>query len=288
MLETFSGISVSCFLTSYIVALVLELVRPWGSVPLRHPLTLGFTIVGICLQLVYLILRAVPVGGFESGLLATWHDWSLVLSWGLAGCYLFFLMRRPETTVGYFLLPPTIGLIGLALWVRMLEPFSREEATGIWRNVHALALLVGTIAVLLGFLAGLMFLVQSHRLKQKQLGRGGLRLPTLEALQRLIRRCLILGTVALAVGLVAGIVMNLNRWGYVGWSERGVIFSGILLVWLTAATVFEWFYQSARRGRKVVYLTLASFVFLVLAVGAVLTSPHGRASHPTHSDGALD
>src|SRR6056297_459465 len=271
MIDFFSGITVTCFVTSYLIALALEVTRPWVAIPTRRMVILGFTLVGLLLHLVFLVLRAQPTVGGDAGLLATWYDWSLLLAWGLAACYLFFLVRRPETTVGYFLLPPVLGLISLALLVRDSTPFSREEATGIWRNVHAMAMLVGAVAVLLGFIAGVMYLIQSSRLKHKRTHSGGFRLPTLEGLQRLNRQCLFFSTTALAIGLISGIVMNLNRWGYVGWTERGVIFSGLLLLWLLAATVFEVVYKPARRGRKVVYLTLASFGFLVVAMAAVLT-----------------
>ncbi len=277
MLDFLSGISVTCFVTSYFIALALELSRPWVSVPARRPFLLGFTIVGLTLHLLFLVLRAMPAGeGPAVGLLAGWFDWSLLLAWGLAACYLFLLLRRPQTSVGPFFLPPVLALIGMAMIFRDAAPFSRADAAGIWRSVHGLAMLLGAISVSLGFLAGLMYLAQSTKLKHKRAGTGGMRLPTLETLQKLNRRCLFFSTGALAVGLLSGTVMNLNRWGYVDWTEPGILSSGVLLLWLLAATLFEWFYKPARQGRKVVYLTLASFVFLVLAMLGVLSSPHGR------------
>jgi hypothetical protein len=59
----------------------------------------------------------------------------------------------------------------------------------------------------------------------------------------------------------------------------------VLLVWLVSATTVEFFYRPARQGRKIVYLTLASFGFLVLAMFGILTSEHGRqnAAAPTAS-----
>lgn len=279
MRDFLSGITVTCFVSSYLIALALELTRPWFRIPARGVVIRGFTIIGLTLHLLFLILRANPAGGSPAtGLLAGWFDWSLLLAWGLAACYLFLLLRRPHTAVGAFLLPPVLALIGLAMFFRDATPFSRVEATGIWRSVHGLSMLLGSVAVLLGFLAGLMYLTQSSKLKHKRAGSGGLRLPTLETLQKLNRRCLFFSTGALAIGLVSGVVMNLNRWGYVDWTERGVLSSGVLLLWLLAATLFEWFYKPARQGRKVVYLTLASFVFLVLAMSGVLSSPHGRTS----------
>lgn len=276
MIELLSRVTMTCFTTSYLVAFVLEATRPWMKLPVRRTVILTFTILGLSLHFVFFVMRAQPTEMTEGGLLVSWFDWSLVLAWCLAACYLIYLLRSPRTTVGLFLLPPVLAMIGLAWTLRNAAPFSREEAVGIWRNVHAVAVLAGTVAVLLGFIAGVMYLIQSARLKQKKASREGFRLPTLEGLQRLNRRCLYFSTTALAVGLIAGFVMNLNRWGYVGWTERGVVFSGVLLLWLVAASLFEWLYKPARTGRKVAYLTLASFGFLVLALAAVLTSPHGR------------
>ena len=39
-------------------------------------------------------------------------------------------------------------------------------------------------------------------------------------------------------------------------------------------TTFESVYKPARQGRKVAYLTMASFLFLLLALGFVLTGQH--------------
>ncbi len=272
-----SGISVTCFVGSYFVALLLELTRSLVRLPGRGLLTIAFTAAGLFSQLVYLAVRArVSSVGGESGLYAGWYDWSLLVAWGLAACYLILYLRRPDTVVGLFLLPSILALIGLSVLTRSWAPFSREEAAGFWRSIHALAMMVGTASVLLGFLAGLMYLAQSSRLRAKQAGSGVLKLPTLERLQAMNRHCLVVSTVAVAVGLFAGVVMNLNQWGQVGWTERGVILSIVLLVWLMAASAVEFLYKPARQGRKIVYLTLASFGFLVLAMIGVLSSDHGR------------
>ena len=83
------------------------------------------------------------------------------------------------------------------------------------------------------------------------------------------------GFLAEPVGLVAGIVMNAGqRGGSVAWTGPVVLSSTVLCAWLLAASLFETFYKPARQGRKVAYLTLASFIFLVLALGFVLLGDH--------------
>jgi hypothetical protein len=271
------GITATCFVGSYFAAMLLELTRSLVAVPGRAVMTIGFTVAGLFAHAVYLIVRAVGQNRLaETGLLAGWYDWSLLVAWGVAACFLTLYLRRPDTSVGLFLLPPVLVLVGLATFTRSWEPFSRVEAVGFWRSIHGLAMMVGTAAVLMGFIAGLMYLTQAYRLKNKHAGGRRLRLPTLERLQAMNRHCLVVSTAAVAVGLLAGVIMSVNRWGYVAWTEGGVILSLILLLWLMAATTVEFIYPPARQGRKIVYLTLASFGFLVLAMYGILSSEHGR------------
>ncbi len=276
MLAILREISVTCFFTSYLVALVLELLRLWGRFPGRGLAVIVMTGIGLFTHVAYLLLRTVDLpDGSEVGLLATWSDWSLLLALGMTICFLVFYIRRPDTVVSFFFLPAILALIGLSVAVRDLTPFSRSEAAGVWSIVHGLSMMIGAGAVLFGFLVGVMYLVQSHRLKHKRVG-SGLRLPTLETLGRMNRRCLMISTTAVAVGVLAGVVMNLNRWGDVGWTEGGVLLSGLLFLWLVVASAVEFFYVPASRGRKAVYLMLASLGFLILAMIGVLTSSHGR------------
>ena len=51
--------------------------------------------------------------------------------------------------------------------------------------VHGMAILLGTAAVVVGFVAGLLYMLQSYRLKNKIIVTSGLRLPSLEKLQRI-------------------------------------------------------------------------------------------------------
>ena len=292
MLAFLSEISITCVLASYFVVLVLELLRLFGRIPGRGLFVIGMMSVGLFTHICYLMLRATASEGAEGGsqemgLLATWSDWSLLLALGLAIAFFVLYLRRPDTIISFFFLPAVMGLLGLAIALGNRPPFSRTEAIEVWRSVHAIAMMAGSIAVLIGFLAGIMYLVQSRRLKQKRAG-SSFRLPTLESLGRLNRRCLVGSTIAVGIGLIAGVVMNLNRWGSVGWTDQGVLLSTLLLVWLLVATGVEYFYAPASRGRKAVYLTLASGGFLVLAMIGVLTTSHGQSEQDSPSIENID
>jgi hypothetical protein len=280
-----SGISITCFAASYAVTLVLEVSRLFFRLPVRWIVMIVFAAAGLFAHTVYLwTLAQRELRGAEVTPLATWYDWCLVAAWVLALTYLGLAVRRPANTVGIFVLPLVLALIGAGYAVRQLPPFARAEAMSYWSLVHGVVLLLGTVAAALGFAAGIMYLLQSYRLKRKLPPRPGFRLPTLEWSQKFNRRALLLSTFLVWLGLLAGLALNVihqsGSEGTVSWTDPVVISSGVLFLWLAIALLFESLYKPAREGRKVVYLTLVSFVFLGLVLCLVLLGGHGisRAS----------
>ena len=222
---------------------------------------------------------------------SSWYDWCLIVAWVLAATYLGLAIRRPENSVGLFLIPLILSLIAAAYGVRDTPHFPREEALSYWGMIHGVLLLLGTVAAALGFAAGIMYLLQSYRLKHKFLPRPGFRLPTLEWLQHFNRRSLLLSTCLLALGLVAGLVLNIIRHSSnvrnISWTDPVVLSSSVLFVWLAVAALFESLYKPAREGRKVAYITLVSFVFLGLVLILVLSGRHGIAQ-PSSDPSSLE
>ena len=283
-----SNVSITCFAASYCVTLGLEISRLFFRLRVRWVVMIAFAAAGLFAHTAYLWHR-VHSELLGTGLtpLASWYDWCLVVAWVLAATYLGLAIRRPENTVGLFLIPLILVLIAAAWAVSDAPPFGREEALSYWGMCHGVMLLLGTVAATLGFAAGIMYLLQSYRLKHKLLPRPGFRLPSLEWLQRLNRRSLWLSTGLLALGLLAGLALNVIRQssqvGTVSWTDPVVISSSVLFLWLAIATLFESFYKPAREGHKVAYITLVSFVFLGLVLGLVLWGQHGISPTPARA-----
>ncbi|QDT62797.1 Cytochrome C assembly protein [Stieleria bergensis] len=276
VLSVLLNVSVTCFFLAYLVALLLELSRVRWTIPGRFVAVLLMMSVGLLAHVSYLFLRVInsPTGN-SSGLLSSWAEWSLLLALGLAICFLIAFIRRPDTIISFYFLPLVLFTIVVGTQLGSWEPFARDRAADVWGIIHGLMMALGTGAVLIGFLAGVMYLVQSRRLKRKQLGGTRLRLPTLETLDRTNRQALVISTFAVAIGVVAGIIMNLNQTGKLNWSDSGIIFSFVLFGWLLVASAIEFFYSPASRGRKAFYMTLASLGFLLLALFSIVFSSHG-------------
>lgn len=273
-----SGITITCFAASYTVSLALEVSRLFFRASVRMFTTLGFAAAGLLAHSLYLIEEARTEIASRAMPWSSWYDFCLLAALVLAAAYWGLTVRRPDNALGIFLLPLVLALIGVGLLFQDAAPFAPRAAIFTWRAIHGVTLLIGTVAVTLGFATGVMYLVQAFRLKHKLPPRPGFRLPTLEWLQRFNRETLVISTCLLAIGLISGVVLNLSHHKDpetgVQWTDPVVLSSAVLFAWLLAVTLFEWCYRPARQGNKVAYLTLASFVFLCLALFFVLFGQH--------------
>ncbi len=271
-----SGIGIICFAGSYTVALVLELTRLLFRSGLRGAVMLGFGAAGFLAQTLFLYYRVTHPVGMP---LSSKQDWYFVAAWVLAGVYLYLTAYHPRTAFGVFLLPLVLGLIAIGTFLADPTPFPRQPALEVWGTIHGVALSLGCVSVLVGFVAGLMYLGQERRLKHKS-PVGGLRLPSLEWLQRVNSQALVTSLLFFGTGILAGFVLNTIRLepgvGRVPWHDPFVLTILGMFVWLLIATGIVIFYRPARAGRKVAYLTLISFVFLALALAVGLS---GQTQH---------
>ena len=282
-----AGITTICFAASYTVALVIELMRlVWQSGWRRLALFVA-TGAGLVAQTAYLATRAADA---HASPLSSPYDWCLLAAWLLVVVYLLHALYYPKVSTGLFVLPLVLALIGLAQWASR-EPFSPDRAHRFWGNLHGSFLLLGTVAVLVGLLAAVMYLVESYRLKTKLPVGRGFRLPSLEWLERVNNRSLIFSAVFVGIGLSSGLVLNrigpdgeANAFAF--WTNPVVACLSVVFLWLVVAEVFRLVYSPARRGRKTAYLNLTTFVLLAVTLALLLwaDSPPGTDSH--HGSGS--
>jgi ABC-type uncharacterized transport system permease subunit len=279
-LDWFYKISITCFAASYLVVFALEISRVFFDLSLRKYLRVGFAAAGLLAHTIYLVCNSQLEFNALGIWLGNWFGWCLSASWLLAAAYLWISLRQPESVTGLFILPVVMILIWIGILFGKENQFSVSHARSVWTMVHGASLVLGTAVVALGFIFGVVYLLQASRLKRKVPQSKLFRLPSLEWLQQSSERSLLVSTMLLAVGLVSGIAINqvgsegAARSGVIAWSDPVIWSSGILFAWLLAVITFNLFYRPARRGRKVAYLVVASFLFLVLELGIVWWAGH--------------
>jgi magnesium-transporting ATPase (P-type) len=273
-----AGISVTCFLLSYLVVLLMEASRVFLKVPGRNLILVGMLIAGLLAHTLFLLnqFSSLDQLGGEPQLLSNWFQWMIVIAWGLAVACLILTIRNPNGSMGLFLIPTVLALIGLAQLVRDLQPFQPETTINLWRAIHGVSLLVGTMFISFGLAFGVMYLVQSSRLKSKKRATSKFKLPTLEFLQSMNRLSLFASAIGLALGLISGVILNFNREGQIAWFSGGIVFTCALFVWALMAALLEFTSAGSLGGRRSAYLVIANFVFLALVLTLVLVSSHGQ------------
>jgi len=265
-----TNISILCFTACYAIALAIEIFSVNMRMPWRRGWLLITTIAGLAAHTLYLWVRG---SESQAAPLASPAEWLLLAAWVLGVVYLTSILYLPRAPSGLFLLPLLLALVAAAL-VASREPFAAERVSHFWGTLHGAVLLLATVSVCIGFSAGIMYLLQSYWLKHRRPPGGELRLPSLEWLERINTSALAVSALLVGLGFVSGLVLNAMKHrgeaDYRLWSDPVVWSLAAMLLWLVTAEVFRLVYPAARSGRKVAYLTLASFGFLVIALASLL------------------
>jgi ABC-type uncharacterized transport system permease subunit len=274
-----SGVSIVCFAVSYTVALGLEVSRLLFRSGIRGAAMLAFAGAGLLAHSAFLYHRVV---NSDASPLSSQQDWFLVAAWMLVVVYLYLVYYHPKNAFGLFILPLVLGLIAAAALFADPQPYAREPASKIWGMIHGISILTGAVAMLIGFATGLMYLSQARRLKHKRPPTRGFTLPSLEWLQKANGRAIVVSVLMLGVGVLSGMILNRINGDPLAkplpWTDPVVMTTTLMFAWLLVASGITLIYRPARAGHKVAYLTLASFVFLVIALGVGLLSEtqHGN------------
>ena len=276
-LPVLTNIGMICFAASYFVSLLLEVSRFFFRSGIRGVAMFGFAAAGWVAHSAYLYHQIV----FQnSHLFDSVRGWLFTVAWVIVALYLYLAVYFPRTPFGVFLLPLSLVSIGAGVHFANASPFPADAVGPMWRIVHGVSFLLVTVTIFLGFVTGVMYLVQASNLKHKRPMLGHRRLPTLEWLQTTNARLIGFLIVALAVGIHSGFAINtLNvrqHRGSVSPLDPMVLTTIVMFVFLLlfAATAKKW--SPVREGRRLALVTLICFAALIVILMFGLWSP---ASH---------
>jgi len=287
--EWLNKISVTCFAASYLVVFGVEVSRLFCNAKLRPVVRIGFTIAGLFAHTAYMISQG-KLEIDKSGIwLSNWTAWCYAAAWLLAVAYLWFSIRKSRSVVGLFVMPLVLLLLLVGIVMGDQNSFTVSEAKTGWNWIHGLSLMFATASVGLGFMFGVVYLVQAKRLEQKKVQSDRFRLPSLEWLHRCGERSLIASTVLMGLGFVSGITINMLRQNelegpLIAWSSPVIWSSAVLFIWLLVVVAINFLYKPAQQGRKVAYLMVSSFLFLLLELVLVWGVGHATGTGPATNE----
>ncbi len=265
-----ANVNLFCFLFSYLFATGFEFAQLWRRAPMLRWLVIGFGSAGFVAHTAFLMTQSQEAN--LPPLLSSSQDWLLVVAWTTVLVFLLLTLLDRELGLGLFLLPLILAMIGTAYFADSdTNSLISDPARGM-AMAHAMFLMLGIGGVLIGLAFSLMYLMQHRRLKHRQGGFQGLKLPSLEKLSRMNRWSVFLSVGLLTVGLVAGVLLgvdqNKTEAETVSWTDPIVLTSGAS--WLAMIGLFAWLARSNRSaGKQVALLTVWACGFLLVTMIAL-------------------
>lgn len=203
--------------------------------------------------------------------LAAHVDGLLLISALLAGVGLYVQSRPRLGGLAAFYLPVLTLLLAWAVcasaWT--YRPFAIDTLHPVWRAVHLSGVYLGTLGCAVAAVAGGMYLFVQGQLKSKANPRGLSRLASLESLERLVQHAAMLGFGLLTLGLVSGVVIQLEAEALdAGWWHSPKVILAFA-AWAVYAVVMNVRVATVFRGRRAAWLAIGGFVLLLGVYGIV-------------------
>jgi ABC-type transport system involved in cytochrome c biogenesis permease subunit len=218
----------------------------------------------------------VPVAGATSAI--------STFVWLLALAYLYTEMTTDERAMGVFILPLLVALQAIPAFRPSIEDRA-PVLQGPLFGVHVSSLLFAYASFALACVIGITYVLLFKEIKAKHLGFFYARLPSLQVLDRMNQRAIVIGWIFLTVGIIVGAFWAAQaRGGYDAGDPRVQAMSlqdpkifVALLCWMVYS--FELF--AARRigwgGRRAAYLSALGFAIVLvnfLPISYFLTKSH--------------
>jgi ABC-type transport system involved in cytochrome c biogenesis permease subunit len=203
---------------------------------------------------------------------ATMNETFFSVTWGITLFYLYLDRTFHTPALPGFTLPLVVVMfLGAALSFKNPQLTIASRAHQFYFTVHSLCGLLSYAAFGLGFVAGLMYLLQEHELRSKKTGRIFRRLPSLETLDRISYRAVALGFPLLTFSIILGAILAQSS-GLMGqhWVRQPkVLSSGV--TWLAYAALIHIRLTSLVKGKKVAVMTVLAFALVLFTyVGTTL------------------
>lgn len=186
----------------------------------------------------------------------------------LAVFVMYVQRRKPIGGLDWFILPLVVLMLLSAVLFGSLRPAGFHPANA-WLWFHLASNFGGTVAFAIAAAAGVMYLVVSHRLRQK-IANAAPNLGSLERLEHLAQGAMSFGFILLTLGMITGLAWMRRQSGPTTitlWSPKVVL---AFSAWLVYALALHTPISPAVRGRKAAVLSIAGFVLIFAVIIAVM------------------
>jgi ABC-type transport system involved in cytochrome c biogenesis permease subunit len=201
----------------------------------------------------------------------------------LALAYLYVEMTTDERSMGVFILPLLVAMQTIPAFRPDVEDPS-PVLQGPWFGVHVSSLLFAYASFALACVIGITYVLLFKEIKAKHLGFFYARLPSLQVLDRMNQRAIVVGWIFLSLGVIVGALWATQARAYAPDDPRVQAMSlqdPKIFVALICWAVYSFELFAARRigwgGRRAAYLSALGFAIVLLnfvPISYFLTKSH--------------
>ena len=284
-----SGVGIICFVASYAVALVFDLLRLVFRSNLCRIAVIGWLVAGLAAHTAYLVYRPLA---HPDRFIGDEQSFFLVAAWGLVPICLYLSCRRKEIPFGLFFLPIILLLIGLGTQNAPAMPLSAPPTVAVaplWRTLHVASFLLAFLFLAIAGIAGLMYIEQDRLLKGKRNPAVATPLPSLEWSGNVARDAIILAQYALIFGVSTGLALGLSM-ARTGLSNPLAVTDPLMLGGLALCVAVSVIVLSPLWhrliGRRRAFVSLIFFLTLLLILFIAVISPRAHWKPPVAAPSA--
>jgi ABC-type uncharacterized transport system permease subunit len=235
----------------------------------------------VSLGMVFHFVSLAEAAVIEHLTLASIHYSESLLAFLLRFIFMVIRVRYKTTSPGLFVFPLVFLLAFASTIAQAPVDLSNPLLHNGWVFVHVGLILTGYAALFLSLAASVLYLVQVRNLKGKRKGmRSGsmASLPSLETIDEIGYKSLLLGFPFMTFGLMAGAVIAQATFGPVYFFDPKVMLS--LLMWSVYVVLLYTRWNKGWRGRRAAYLGACAFTVALGTWVANFFSPLHRFVAP--------
>lgn len=223
--------------------------------------------LGLVLHAVALI-EVLVLNGRSS--IFTIHQSESLLGLLLMALFLITYLRYRTTSPGLFVIPAVFLLTLSAALAQAPPHFTSPFARNGWIIAHVALIFTGYAALFLSFVSSVLYLWQERALKSKRLSGVLSRLPSLQMIDDMGYRTLLLGFPFITVGLIMGSVLAESIFGASYFRDPKVLLS--IIMWCLYVGLLYSRWSSGWRGKRAAYFATFAFAAAICAWAANLVS----------------
>lgn len=180
----------------------------------------------------------------------------------LAGVYLLLEKKLRLSVLGAFIAPLVLLFVLFSAITFHMNRHERDISTaGSLLITHIFSALLGNVVLALAFGVSIAFLIQETLLKKKRFSLLQQKLPSLEQLDHLNTRLLLIGVFLTGAGILTGVLSLFQSDIPVFVFDIRFLWSGITLLVYGTALLAHFLYRF--QGRRVAWITIVGFVALL-------------------------